>query len=299
MLLAFGRHSGPKGGSDKKFFKKNVTPFILQETEEGRKVALIYELLNYKWLGEFPRNDYDARELLAETGHARKKRAAKIQSKLAKIERRMQEDWTLYRDYKGMPFMNLTLDWGFEDAVLNINRKKPGTVQHFLEPQRVDGFYNTVENDVLFNKFSRDMQLPSLTDYIRSLIKMQVERDKAVYRKAEELRLQDPSRSIVIPRGTAHVGMKYLFSADAYGITVKDAGYSRDFADDLLIRSYLKEPSYEELLRTAEMQMEYMKILTGLRGIARRIWLTLIQDSEYAAIKVEAETKDYVERKFA
>jgi len=282
VLLAFGKH-GRQG--DKRFFRENVGSFIDKRIiKEQREGAIIYELLLYPRVPSAPQTPEQMKYALERKGNYRRK----FESELEDLETRINEDWMETRD-RGNPFMKRSLNWGFENQVMGINLHSPGKITHKIEPQRADVAYAdwvmTLDADkLILPGYDHSRMVEDLVDFIPKLIEYQVLRGKHVKSLVDKLREENPERAIIIPRGTAHKGMRHLFSPEEYDVTFADSGYQLDFTDALLASSYARMPSQNKIRQTAVLQAHYIDYwnansvrliqpllkIVGLQNIAER-----------------------------
>ena len=197
--------------------------------------------------------------------------------------------------------MRTSLDLGFEDAVLRINRSKPGQITHFMEPQTAETAYAWWATEVLIRELDRyrfddrDKQVSIMMNYLKQFAIYDVGRDKAVFSLVDQLRKENPYRAIIIPRGTAHRGMRVLFTPDNYDVLFKESEDARllDFGDEFIGRSYVEIPSNEEVHRYAELQLDYMNHRITHRYTLPQIFRRLFTGKLVAELTLVAASRQY------
>ena len=297
VLLAFGTHHGTKRKekADRPFFRDSVAPFLEEEIiKNGKRAAIIYEVTLEDYIPSSPKSKEEMRMYLSETGNQRKRRMTLIQQELTKLERTITQKWRETRD-RGEPFMKVSLDWGFEDIILEINRSRPNQITHYAEPQSSEATYAWWATDILLKELDRyrfsdrQRKLGIMIDYIMEFVKHDVLRDKSVFSLAERLRRENADRVIIIPRGTAHRGMNVLFKPDHYNVVYKESEdvLYLDFLDEFIAKNYIGTPPKEDLMRYAKLQLDCMEYVSTHRYTPSQIFMRIFGNKSVAKRELE------------
>lgn len=278
VLLALGSHDNTIGNArmraDTKFFRKAVQPVLLDTFLRRKKAAIVFEGVFFQDAGNPSTDDLET---------YRKGELSELEPKLKAAEREMKYSeesvgkiWTERLD-NGKPLL-YRVCWGFERTMMLINRLRPGTIRSFPEPQVVEAVWEHNLEEMLRGKIKTasqaeavDIMVEALKAHSRSIIL----RDTAIYGLAKKLRGEDPSRLIIIPRGSAHRGITALFPESEYELDVVCDNSVIDFNHEATIRLYKEELSEQEWADYAKLQLDCNAYHLVRMGALSHVWLML------------------------
>jgi len=291
LLLAFGRHG--KSRKVKGFFREEIGPFIDQfVVKEGRKAAIIYELLLSYVLPSGAQNHHDVGRFIKQEGLERAKTENKIKRELCDLYKHESAELRSTSN-NGDSLKSVLLNlWGFGPCISEIESQNSGLIEHYIEPQDVRTTYFNWEFDFeksrmayALSNFDHDGQIQAIIDHTKKMVELHTLRDNNVKDLVIKLRENNPSRAIIVPRGTAHRGMVFLFDPDLFDVHFRSAGYQLDFSEALLADSYCRMPSEEEFRLCAERQLAYMRAYGAKARTPLNLFLRLFGFSELVEIK--------------
>ena len=291
LLFVFASHD--RAWYNRRFHRNHISQFLADTTPAP--AVVIKEQLYYHDAKSAPVTPQEKLERLVCRGQKRNKQRELLQRELSKIEATVN---SLYGKTLNHGVYPGGRDVGYDRLVAGVNKAQPGRVVTRVEPQTADSAYNWWREDITGNDVDRsEWNLELLTEklelYIPALIGFQVPRDKDVHTLAEHFRKEDPKRSIIIPRGTAHQGMTQLFSPEEYDVRIATACAALPFMDDLLIQSYFIPPSPADVKGCAQLEAHYIHYyqLRSSSGLTRLLRFIGLKD--YIEQRLMTEAKAY------
>jgi hypothetical protein len=254
-LLVFGVHgdkrpnaAGACSGSteaNSEFFRGAVLPFLEENVEKGGKKALvIYEAL-------WPAVSHPT---------------STVEDYLKRLAEPLNRG-------KAIGHADM-FAFGFEDKILEINRKAPYQVLCRVERQYQEvraGAYelNNLSEEMRNRRFD-ESSLGIMVEYLTKLCAICMARDNGVFDIAEEFRKKNPGSVIIIPRGTAHRGLATWFEHGRFllwrkyevnALVDQDNADSDPFLVEALDRQYRGEASHEQIKRLAWLKLLFERYL--------------------------------------
>jgi len=268
LLLAFGAHGSSKIKGDGKFFRNAITPFLEEHVAKGRgKAALIHEGMMFGII----ENEIIGNGLAAEA-KPEPKRTMDILDWMRKERKRLLARVEMVVSEFGYSSSCSTrkseeaersgsMSWGHfghEKYAVRLNRKEPGAVRFFMEPQNAEAIYLEAYGhmlDLRLRQVGKDIKLA--TECMKVFIKTIKLRDKGVKDLADRLVSENPGIAIIIPRGRAHAPMEAMFERSRYDVSLRIGSPSAlPFENDAMIRSYRSPLSRRELRLYAKLEQE-------------------------------------------
>ncbi|MCP4648119.1 MAG: hypothetical protein GY852_10385 [bacterium] len=269
VLLAMGRHGTKDDGSCQKgFFKKTVVPFMREQVSKRRNVFLIQELFIHEG-GFKPFTPERRKQLLAEDEGAIHSIQKTLDSTKDKWDLMLRESIGKGIESEGAARIGIT-DWGYMEAILELNAERENSVIMVVEPpdarvlckdmQRRDFDKKVMEEPTSWEMGDEMAGLRSMVERIgRSMhntINVTVGRDSALVGLVKRIVAENPDPAIIVPRGSAHIGMEHLFDPEVFELTVIGSGLPKDFSQRAVYESYKRELQPQEIGEFALMQIE-------------------------------------------
>jgi len=247
VLFAFGTH-GDKchGGStpmDKPFFKRSVVPFLEEHVGKGgKKATIIYESTFatsikkifdrvYGGYEEFWRGLAALRYMTKVEGNG--ECAGDYETLLSLIrdlcEAHEVEVANQYQMFdKGTDAPSL-IHWGFEEYMLQINKRSPGSIRSICEGQDAEAVLAVIAEMYGFGALLKSVAnephigfAGAFVEKVKTGAEATRRRDMVVIKQMEEIAAGDPDGVIVVPRGWGHKVMVKLIDNGRFEVTVKE-----------------------------------------------------------------------------
>lgn len=259
VLFAFGEHgvrSDPRSSLDRNFFRGTILPFLEHHVSERRPAFILPELV----ITDF--KDH-AKTILALPPAERPTRLQLIQLFLSDMETRLNTALEAYLSAgRSSPFTEL-FDWGYMDAVLAINRDRPGAVRMLVEPQFAEGLFAEVEAEHYFFQSMEGLDgLEDLAVHIRACAKSKRIRSSGIKMLMDSLRHAYPNAVFIVPRGYHHKWMVDLFPPADYEVTsfARISTFDSFISDAITARNRDVDPHL--LLQYAALELAYLRHFT-------------------------------------
>ncbi len=261
VLFAFGTHDGRTPGgkvipAHERFFRNSVQPVLTETFLRRKNAAVIFEIVFFPDANTPSREDIEAFQRRDLSEIENKIRAA--EAELKKSEEQVRSAWAERLDTGKQLFYPVR--WGFERRMLMINLLRPGTIRSIPEPQVVEAMWQHHLEEMLQDKIgkaTKDEAVDLMMEIMKAHYTHIILRDAAVYGLVKKLREENPSRSIIIPRGSGHRGMPSLLPESEFETRVFcDIGFI-DFKTEATVKSYRGELSRQELADYARLQLDY------------------------------------------
>jgi hypothetical protein len=252
ILLAFGTHGRGDRPPDRRFFRSAVVPFIEEALREGRKVAVIHELCLYDRIGFL---EEDVQRLLS--GRGAEGAGEWLREDLAMVQAEANHALrnTLDLGIAGAP----VADWGFNDAIMEVNAARPGSVLSIIEPQTVESLFAHWRMRSFLSSLG-PQGVDCMAGFIRTMAEDCIRRDLGVLRLAERSALINGEAAIVIPRGSAHRGMAGLIRG-RHELLVAEGRSREDYMDRAVRLSYGRSLGEDEARAFAALELELLRFV--------------------------------------
>lgn len=247
----FAQHD--KSPKAREFNRKSALEFI---ERVGGKHSLIYESCEGDNLEIAPKTHLERLELLKLNEKNRRQFGTQLDKDLKALKKEMEKRMNEKRG-RGEPFLAIAYNVGIETELLEMNRTQNGRIKFYLEPEDSETSFAQWEWEV--KRRSGESNKKTESEYIKSLVKMQLLRDRKLIDKIGKLAREERERSIIITRGTAHNKMVDIIDPDQFEITKAVIGDHFDFGDIALFNSYRGELSEEVIEKLAKLQIAHMK----------------------------------------
>jgi hypothetical protein len=297
VLLAFGAHKRNGMTTNADFFKTTVGPFIDENVARGGKRAvIIYDFPKYEPFGRRLGAD-EMREYLGQTGKRRVKDEEMLGMLLDQREKTLNMLLTLSIN-RGIK-TNLDPDWGFEETVLRINKRRQDEVRCVAEPKSIEVTHAKWMMELLGDgmpnlaDISGPKALDAMIEFMKAHAEWMILRDRLVIRTVDRLRERVENAVIVIPRSPYHKKMGMLFDDSRYDVSVREDGTALDFLFEVTAARYNGGMKDGELEGYAKLQLKALEFFEqGARRAGHRFF-SMVMGEDYASGKLVKAARDY------